>query len=79
MEPGTFLQLYLAAIVTIAFMAIETYKHAYATPELNFLTLIYSVALVLTLQGALGFKLAEQNSNVSNSNINTAVRAPASA
>jgi hypothetical protein len=60
-QTGTFLQLFIAAIVSICFAAVEIFKQPYATPSLNFLALVYSVAVVLTIQGALGFKIFEQD------------------
>ena len=59
--PRSVLQLFIATIVALCFLALEIYVTPFARAADNFLSLVANLALVLTLQGSLGFKLAQLN------------------
>jgi hypothetical protein len=60
-QPGSLLQLFSAVIFSLCLLAIEIYVQPFETPINNFLSLIAGLALVLTLVGTLGFRLAVLN------------------
>ena len=57
--PGSFLQLFAATVVALCLLVVELFAAPFSSPSNNFLAVAAAFALVLTLQGSLGFKLAQ--------------------
>jgi hypothetical protein len=61
-SPGSFLQIFIAVVIGLIVVAVEMYIRPCDTQVRTFLSLTTGLALVLTLQGTLAFKISQGGS-----------------